>query len=84
MNEREKIIAAIERLETEEYAVRTLECSLKQCRKQLRNAEADLCKVLHAVQGDKCREGVLFKGKRYQVAQSGYLVTSHIECEVLG
>jgi len=88
MNAREKIIAAIERLENAEVACRNAEASIVEHRKALKEAERHLCHTLHAVQGVRSSEGVLFKGKQYLVEHSSqgevHLVTRHVECEVLG
>lgn len=88
MNEREKIIQAIEGMNAAEVDLREAEVAVIKLRKQLEEAKTQLCKTLHAVQGDRCEQGVLFKGKRYSAKHmlNGRmeLETAHVECEVLG
>lgn len=88
MNEREKIIQAIEEFHAAQQALRDAEKQVGVLRLRIQDREHHLCKTLHAVLGTRCEEGALLHGKRYvaKLTTPGHyqLEITHMGVEVLG
>jgi len=83
MNQREKVLAALthmlEQQTNLEQAERVLEC----CRQNRQEAEAELMRVIKAVYGSRCEDGVVYKSRRYYITE-GRLACVEMAAEVLG
>ncbi|MHB8953535.1 MAG: hypothetical protein ACYC4U_11245 [Pirellulaceae bacterium] len=89
MNAKEKVVAAINYYEASCVEVGNKAQQLNIAQQQLKDAEAELVRTLHAVYGDRSEHGVVLRGKRYAAVQKDTseprrLETSDVKFEVLG
>ncbi len=73
MNQQEKIVQAIDRLSKAQEDHRQALLAVKNINQELTNATAELCRVLHAVLGERAQDGVIAGARRYRVNRDGLL-----------
>lgn len=88
MNDREKLLSAINEFNASQQAQRDVEKQVGVARTVAKEKEQHLCKTLHAVLGTRCEDGAVLAGKKYaaKILSPGHyeLVVSYFTCEVLG
>lgn len=82
MNQREKVLEAIDRVKNNEQNVIEAASNLRTMEGLASDARANLIRTLHAVYGDRAASGVVVGGKLYRVRE-GQLVVERVEFEVL-
>lgn len=84
MNQKEKVIDALNNMLAKKDDLLKIENTLMNARKQSVEADLDFIRVLKAVYGERVGDGVIFKGKHYSVDKNGGLRTENITAEILG
>jgi len=82
MNQREKVLEAIDRVRNREQDVVKAATNLRTMENLATDARANLIRTLHAVYGERSANGVVVGGELYRVRE-GQLVVERVEFEVL-
>lgn len=82
MNQREKVLEAIDRVRNREQDVLKAATDLRTMEGLATDARANLIRTLHAVYGERAASGVVVGSKLYRVRE-GQLIVERVEFEVL-
>lgn len=82
MNQREKVIEAVRRLNKSMEDKAAAECTLHKMQLLVNDARANLIKTMHAVYGDRSQHGVVIDGHLYRIVEDSLAVIK-VEFEVL-
>ncbi|MFA5911879.1 MAG: hypothetical protein WC815_24130 [Vicinamibacterales bacterium] len=85
MNQKEKVLGALTYMLARQVDLERAEHAAVVARESRAAAEAELVRVLKAVYGERCSDGVVYKGGRYYVSGDGTQLAQEVMvAEVLG